>query len=225
MKRILLSLIPILLICFLLVPGVKAQEKKAEKRIKIVRVDENGKKVVIDTLVTDDMELEDLDLPEDIKIRKYKGDKSGLIVSDSDVKGIYITVDEEGKISTDEEKDILIKEGNMVIVEKDDDNIFTIHKVSEDDKGHKFITYTITEGDTVKHKSRIYSVKNKNFSWVIDEDGLADDEMEVIIRSSDEEEVIKIKGDAVIRIVDGKVKIEAGEVSKEMPKKVVKKKK
>jgi len=268
MKRILYSLTIVYSLGLLLMPNIQAQEdKKIEKKVKIVTVDENGKKVVIDTVLTGDMDLEDLDLPEGIKI--HKKDNYRLYITDDDAKSIYVTVDEKGDISTEEDEDIFhIKKGNVMILKKGEGDVFTIHETIDGDKDvHKVIAYTICDGDTIKKEVRAYEGKHKNIAWVsaggdedihihegnifikkgdkdsvtimikVDESGkekvktleimkddLEDDEKEIIILSAEGEEHIKIKGDAIIKIVDGKVKVEAGEASKELEKKIVKKK-
>lgn len=212
MKRIILSLSVAFTLCFILMPGLLAQEKKTEKRVKIITVDENGKKVVIDTVLTGDIDLEDLDLPAGIKI--FEKDKRGVIIKGEKAKNIFVTVDEKGDIMSDEDEDILhIKKGKVMVIEKDDDD------------DHEFIQYIIADGDTIKKKARIYSDKHKSYAWVSAVDDLDDDETEITIRSAHEEEVIKIKGDAVIRIVDGKVKVEAGEAAREVEREIIKKKK
>ena len=263
MKRIILALTILYLFCFLFIPPVQAQEKKTEKKIKIVTVDENGKKVVIDTVLTGDMNLEDLDLPEGIIIQKK--DDHSLIVTGDDTKNIYVTIDEKGdiltidekgNISTKEDEDIFqIKKGNVMILKKGEGDTFTIYETSDkDEEDHKVVVYTISEGDTIKKEARMYAGKHENIAWVseggdedihihdgkvfiekgdkntkafiisVDESGkekvknigimkgsLDEGEKEIIIRSSEGEEIFKIKGDVVIKIQGDKVKVEKEE--------------
>ena len=170
MKRIIPALAIIFLFCFLFIPPVQAQEKKIEKKIRIVTVDENGEKVVIDTVLTGDLNLEDLNLPEGIKILK-KGDHS-IIVTGDDAKSIYVTVDEKKDISAEEDEDIFhIKKENVMIMRKGEGDTFTIYKtIDEDEDGHKVVVYTISEGDTIKKEARMYTGKHQNIAWVSEGD-------------------------------------------------------
>lgn len=222
MKRILINLSLVIILSFFIVPGTSAQEKEVEKRIKIVTVDEDGKKVVIDTILTGDMDLEDLDLlPDNIKVHSKENHR------------IYITSDD----SEDHEDLIHVKEGNVVIMKKGEGDVFSIYSTDlSDEGGHKIMTWTIVDGDTIKKEAKAYTGKSGSFAWVSSGDekiktidlstnDLEDDEKEIIIYSSDGHEKIKIKGDAVISIVDGRVKIESGEATREVEREVIKKKK
>lgn len=221
MKRIIPILTVLYLFCFLIIPPVQAQEKEIEKKIRIVTVDENGKKVVIDTVLTGDIDLEDLDLPEGIIIQK-KGDHS-IIVSDEDTKSIYVTIDKEGDISAD--KDIhnvviyTIAEGDTIKKEArayagKHENIAWVSTGDSEDiqiiEGQLFIR----KGDK-DSKAIIISVdesgKEKVKSIGISKGHLDEGEKEIIIRSAEGEEIFKIKGDVVIRIEGDKIKVEKEE--------------
>lgn len=251
MKRILPALTIIYLFCFLFIPPLQAQEKKTEKKIRIVRVDENGKKVVLDTVLTGDINLEDLDLPAGIKIHKM-GDHSFYVKGDG-AKTISVIIDEEGDISAEEGEDLFhIKKENVMVMKKGED-------------GHKVFVYTISEGDTVQKVARMYADKHKNIALVsaghdedihihegkvfikkgdedakafiisVDEsgkekvktidiikEGLDEDEKKIIIRSAGGEEIFKIKGDVVIKIQGDKIKVEKEEKSVKENKKIKK---
>ncbi len=237
-------------------PPVQAQEKKIEKNIKIVTVDENGKKEVIDTVLTGDINLEDLDLPEGIVIKKI--DDHSIIVTGDDAKSIHVTIDEKGDISAGEDEDIFhVRKENVMIMKKGEGDTFTIYEtIDKDEDGHGVVVYTISEGDTIKKEARMYAAKHENIAWVsegddedihihegkvfikkgdkdakafiisVDESGkekiksigimnddLDEGEKVIIIRSDEGEEIIKIKGDAVIKIQGNKIKVEKEEKS------------
>ena len=189
MKRIIPALTIIYLSCFLSIPPVQAQEKKIEKKIRIVTVDENGKKVVIDTVLTGDMNLQDLNLPEGIKIQK-KDDHSFFVTGD-DAKSIYVTIDEKGDISTEEDEDIFhIKKENVMIMKKGKGDTFTIYEtLDKDEDGHEVVVYTISEGDTIKKEARMYAGKHENIAWVSagDDEDIHIHEGKVFIKKGDED--------------------------------------
>jgi len=223
MKRIIPAFTGLYLFCFLLIPPIQAQEKEIEKKIKIVTVDENGKKVVIDTVLTGDIDLEDLDLPEGIIIQKK--DDHSIIVSDQDAKSIYVTIDKKGDISADKDihkvvvytvakGDTIKKEArvyagkheNIAWVSAGDDEDIHIHEgkvfIRKGDKDARAFIISVDE-----------SGKEKVKSIGISKGHLDEGEKEIIIRSSEGEEIFKIKGDVVIKIQGDKIKVEKEEKS------------
>lgn len=82
MKRIKV-LIPVVLILLISFPSVIAQEKKVEKKIKIVIDDNSGKRVLIDTLFNDDGSADSLKLKngEVVYLRRNSHDDKDFAVS------------------------------------------------------------------------------------------------------------------------------------------------
>lgn len=225
------------LLSFLIIPASLAQEKESGKRIKIITMDESGEKIIIDTTISVHLNMEDLDLPENLKdiFIHIDGEKIHKFHHEGGEHGSYFY------ISSDcDDKDIHIHKSEKVVMKEYDGDVFTIIETNKDDGDTKLISsYTIVDGDTVIKEYRTVSVSNtgENYVWVSSDDNkekneiniyrssdndLDDDEKEIIVISSGNKEHIKIKGDAVIRIIDGKVKIEKNEGEE---KTVVKKKK
>lgn len=202
MKRI-LQLISFSIITMLLTAPIASGqeenvEKKVEKRVKIVTVDKDGNKVVLDTTITDETDLSEI-YPEffkknNVKImskdktNKWKSeDGSVYIMKSGDGESFSFYSDDKGNIS---------KEKNVHIIKKGDGETFSIVKVGEGDEDELHEVY-VTIDD-----------KNKKNVWVSKDQEVEDGKVHIIIRSKGEVEEMVIDGDAVITIKDGKVTME-----------------
>lgn len=164
MRRKSLQIILISLVLLLSGSALVAQEKRVEKRIKIVTVDENGQRIETDTIITED------------------GDRKTIYVGHGGEKMVW-TVIKSDKDPGEHKKGIYIT-GN------DGDRSFTI-----------------TESDSVVWTDDDMEIDEELFiSSHLEEPG--EGESIITIRSSGGFETMKIKGDAIITIKDGAVKVE-----------------
>jgi ABC-type Na+ efflux pump permease subunit len=76
MNRILLTTISAFILCLLPLSMVIGQGEKSEKKIKIVVIDDSGKKVVIDTLLKDNGNIDSLILKDGKETRKMEDPKN-----------------------------------------------------------------------------------------------------------------------------------------------------
>lgn len=165
MKRKSIQITLISLVVLLSGSALVAQEKRVEKRIKIVTVDENGQRVETDTIITAD------------------GDKKTIYVGHGGEKMVWTVIKSDKDHPGEHRKGIYI-------IGKDGDKSFTI-----------------TGSDSVVWTDDDMEIDEEMFiSSHLEEPG--EGESIITIRSSDGFETMKIKGDAIITIKDGSVKVE-----------------
>ena len=159
-------------------------EKKIVKRVKIVTIDENGERTVIDTTVTGDTDLETLDLGEGVKwvhssSTGKKGEKResvNIVKKGGGEVYTIISIDEDHKAHKDIHKDMThfkhhgeeIEEGQSHIIIRskgevtdlviDGDAVITIKDGKVNVEGEKVTIDTIVmkkgEGKVVKEKKQ-----------------------------------------------------------------------
>lgn len=248
MKRNLLIVLIAAMVLVIIAPSSFAQEENTEKslkkRVKIVKVDEKGEKVIIDTILTGDMDMEGIEAVEGIHIKK--GDGTTWTIEDGNV--FIMKKGDRHKYSfySDDEGEVIEKEG-VIVVKTDDGKTFSVIEIDEDDEdAMKNIMIEIDEdvihsrgehiimkaGKNSNHAFIVASDKkgNKNLEWVSEDDNLKEGQTHIVIRSKNEVQDLIIEGDAVITIKDGEVKMEGDTIKSDISKekgdsKVVKKKK
>lgn len=248
MKRNLLITLIAAIVLMIIAPASFAQEENIEKtvkkRIKVVTVDEKGNKVIIDTTLTGDIDLDELELGEGISI--LKSDESKWTIEDGNV---FIMKKGDGhkyKFYSKDDNNVIDKEG-VIIVRSDDGHTFSVVEIDDDDiDSMKNIHVEIDEdiihskGEHIimkagKNSNHTYIVKtdkkgDAELAWVYDGNELEEGQTHIVIRSKNEVQDLLIEGDAVITIKDGKAKMEGDTIKKDLhqekgEKKVVKKKK
>ncbi len=167
MKRI-LQLISFSIIAILLTAPIASGqeenvEKKVEKRIKIVTVDKDGNKVVLDTTITDDTDLSEI-YPEFFKennvkimskdkINKWKSEDGSIyIMKSGDGESFSFYSDDKGNIG---------KEKNVHIIKKGDGETFSIVKVGEGDEDELHTKHKKGEEKVLKEVQKKKVVKKK----------------------------------------------------------------
>ena len=251
MKRNLLLIISSFLMVFLLSPALIAQEenveKKIEKRVKIVKVDENGKKVEIDTVLSGDVDLEEFDFGDGVKVFTSKGDKATkwtteegnvFIMKSGDGENIHVYSKDHNKVF-DEEGVYVIKKGDgktfsiMEVDEESSDKMKKIHVMVDEDVVHTKDGHVIMKTSKGNNHSYVVTIDekgDKDLTWVEEGDKLKEGQTHIIIKSKGEVQDLIIEGDAVITIKDGKVKMEGDAIKMDVMKqegesKVIKEKK
>lgn len=206
MKRNLLIILTSVLVIMILNPAkLNAQEgkeskieKKVEKKIKIVTVDESGEKTVIDTIIRDVSDPEIIHIGKgavwimdtDIDHKSFKT-KEGeyIVISDDKDSFSIVTSDEESegeqiKLKMHIDKNhIYTKDGNVI-------------RKSSGNEDHSYMVITSDDGEN-------------NHTWLEKPGKLKDGQAHIVIRTNNEVEDFIIDGDAVITIKDGKVKIDS----------------
>jgi hypothetical protein len=215
MKRTIISLtiiFTLILTTQVTIGQEKNIEKKIERRVKIVTIDENGQKVVIDTIYHGDFDEEEL-------ISKMGN-------------AMVLSIDE---------KDISVEsgEGNLFVVKKGDGNVFMVKSKSDNDSmvwvdkehgemdigthGQTKIFITEDENEAHSHNSVTKSGNEKEifitvdksddsgkkFMMKVDAKELGENERVITIKSADSVEEFIIKGDATITIKDGNLEVES----------------
>lgn len=251
MKRNLLTAVSSLLMIFLLSPALLAQEenveKKIEKRIKIVKVDEDGKKVEFDTIITGDMDLEELEFGEGIKVVTTTTGKDGSWTSKKGNVFIMKSGDGENVHVFSKDHNKLIEKDGVFVVKKGDGESFSIVEIDEE-SGDKMKNIHISIDEDVVHtkdghvfmksskgegSSYFITVDEKGdnaLTWIEEDEKLKEGQSHIIIRSNGEVQDLIIEGDAVITIKDGRVEMEGDAIKMDVMKekgdsKVMKKKK
>ena len=83
-----------LLVCFLVLPALSAQETKTVKNIKVILVDDEGKKTVIDTLINDGTMSDTIKL-RDGKVIVIDDNTTGSVQSKGGTENISVTVNSD----------------------------------------------------------------------------------------------------------------------------------
>lgn len=225
----------------------KEVEKKIEKRVMIVTVDDSGKKTVIDTTILDDSDLEKLI------------HKDGMEWTSEDEGGIKTIKTKDGNvfvISGDDKAEFHVyskgdnkaigEDGSVYVIKKGDKDSFSIISIDEEDGGEEkkmniFIDENVVhtkdgklimKSSSAKGHSYIMKVTDdgeKTVKWIEKDQNLKEGQVHIVISSNNEVEDLIIDGDAVITIKDGKVKVDSEglkmNIKEEGEKKVVKEKK
>ena len=167
MKRIFTIVSSVFIMCLIPFSMLNAQEKKTEKKIKIVIADESGTKVVIDTL------MKDCAMGDSISMKDGKHCKIYVISDDNDSgsKGDvqYRVISRSSKGDGDKDRFIYINEGKTS--GKETDKTFNVY-VNSDDKesaGEKTryviakdgMVMTVEGSDEEKAKDLIKEIENK----------------------------------------------------------------
>lgn len=195
MKRNLTLIITAITALLILSPAVlnaqeekeKEVEKKIERKIRIVTVDKSGEKTIIDTTITGDSDIEEIQLGKGMKwVMEDKGHLNGIKTKE----GNLIIITGEKSEGENEEMEVHIDEN---IIYTKDGNIM---KKSSGREGHTFIVKVDEDGE-------------KEIEWVEQSTPLKDGQVHIVIHSNNEVEELIIDGDAVITIKDGKVMVDS----------------
>lgn len=198
----------------------KGVEKKAEKKVKIVTIDQDGNRTEKDTILKGDATFHVIESGEGYSHKTYTIVKSADSETTGSKKSIYI-MKNDGDTFTITESDSMVwigdgpekYKGERMIVKsgtgEGNDAMVFIAKPGE--KSHSFYIKT-DDGDFVE----------KEIITGFHSEKPAEGETVIILRTSDSEEIMRIKGDAVITIKDGTVKVDnSNEKGKEVIKEEV----
>jgi len=202
----------------------KNVDKKVEKKIKIVTIDEEGNRIEKDTVLKGDATFYVLEsgekgtnsiytIVESDKDGKAGTSKTFTIVKSGEEgnsgskKNVYIMSKDSGGTFTVKESDSLVwvGEGNKIITGEE-----MIVKAG-DGEGNGTMVFISKPGDkshSVYIRTDDGKVIEKEVISGIHSDLPGEGESVIIVRTKDGEEILKIKGDAVITIKDGNVKVE-----------------
>ncbi|TAL62261.1 MAG: hypothetical protein EPN88_13555 [Bacteroidetes bacterium] len=108
MKRIIIIISSAFIICLFPFSHAKAQEKKTEKKIKIIVSDDSGTKVVIDTLLCDGSMNDSIRLKDGKVIYIGHQENDDLLKPDEKTEKIFVTVTSDGKDRKKEYKEITV---------------------------------------------------------------------------------------------------------------------
>ena len=227
MKRIYKIVLLLILTGGVILPPVLGQEKKDERRIKIITTDESGTKTVIDTIFTGDSMPETITLKngkvivlgkpgEDILLRKSAGGKENIIVS--------VTTDDEGETGKEEKIIIMSSDSTEWTAvpdgSKDHFYIYSIARDSEGKPGKKVIIASAGDKNINFTGDKVVVMKGGN---VIRKDG--EKSFSVYVESDDKDanpDATKyvIAKDGIVVTVEGADEAKAKEIVKEIQKKL-----
>jgi hypothetical protein len=184
MKRIPIILSVSLALCFITLTSIRGQETKTEKKIKIVIDDGTGKKVIIDTLMNENSDVETITV----------GDGKMIFISNSDSdddhdgkKHYIVTVTSDDKDSSV----VSVTEGsdNVAVLTNDNDNddpaekkVIVIRKTGDND--------VTLQNDITVHVSSDENSSDERTRFVVAKDGMV-----VTVEGEDEakaKELIKV---------------------------------
>lgn len=195
----------------------KSVEKKTERKVKIVTIDEDGNRIEKDTILKGDVTFHVIESNGDYTHKTYTIVKSMDSETPGSKKSYYIMKNDGDSFTITESDSMVwvgdgpeIHKGERVIVKSGSgegkDAMVMIAKPGE--KSHS--VYIKTDDGNIVEKEIITGIHSEK---------PGEGETVVILRTMDSEEIIKIKGDAVITIKDGTVKVEN---SNEKGKEVIK---
>jgi hypothetical protein len=149
MNRIFKILASSLFVCLIPFSIVIGQEKKCEKKIKIIVADDSGEKVVIDTLMNEGMNNDSISLKDGKVIYLKQARENGHRRKDKGDEYVTVTVTDDGKRSKKIVKEITIMSSDSATcnMSEDCDKIVMYGDSSDFHKKHhgqyKVITKTI----------------------------------------------------------------------------------
>ena len=121
MKRV-LSILTVSMVILLFRPtNLEAQEVKTEKKIKIIVDDGSGKKVIVDTVITDNSDIETINTAEG-KIIWIESEGQDQMKKESKHVTVTVSSDTDSQTSTVEKtRYVVAKDGMVVTVEGEDE--------------------------------------------------------------------------------------------------------
>jgi hypothetical protein len=156
MKRILIAISLVFITCLMPFTFVKGQEKKTEKKIKIIVSDNSGTKIIVDTLISDGSMNDSIKLKNgEVIYLNHSGD-GDMVKHHGKAEKIYVTVSSEGKENEKEENemdkklDVYIDSDNESAVEK------TRYIIAKDG-----MVVTVESSDEAKAKELITEIEKK----------------------------------------------------------------
>jgi hypothetical protein len=217
MKKISSIFITALTICLLPYSIVSGQEKKNEQKIKIVIDDGSGKKVVIDTLIKDDLSNDSIVLKDGkvITIRDIDND-----TKDNGQKDVIVTVTSDADGTNKITKEITVFSSDSL--EKSDDGKhgkIYVYNNTKTEGGH-YSVVTSTSGADVKKGERIVYINEVN-----DPDKESDKTFDVFVSTDDKNSEVEmtryvIAKDGMVVTVEGNDEVKAKELIKEIENKM-----
>lgn len=139
MNRIFKTITISLFVCLIPFSIVLGQEKKCEKKIKIIIADDSGTKVIIDTLMNEGMNNDSICLKDGKVIYLRQARENGHKRKDRGDEYVTVTVTDDGKRSKKIVKEITIVSSDSAIcnISEDCDKIVTYGDSSDFHKNHK----------------------------------------------------------------------------------------
>jgi hypothetical protein len=185
MKRILRIIFSAFIICIIPFSMVAGQEKKIEKKIKIVVADGSGTEIVIDTLLKDGTMNDSIKLKDGMVV--FVGDEADLGNRDCH-KHVFVTVSDDGKNTRKEVKEITIVISDSVTWQEagDDGNIYVYSDSKAPEgktRGHnKVVTWSEKDGNwqgekviIIKDGKVIDREGGESFTYTIQTDSMESD--------------------------------------------------
>lgn len=123
MKKILPILTASVVILLFLPVNLEAQEVKTEKKIKIIIDEGSGKKVIIDTVITDNSDIETIKTA-DGKIIRISSDSKDLEAKGAGThleKSYNVIVTSDDEATVEKTRYVVAKDGMVVTVEGEDE--------------------------------------------------------------------------------------------------------
>lgn len=190
----------------------KEIEKKIEKRVMIVTVDESGEKTVIDTTILEDSDLEKV-LHKDGMVWVGKDDKNMKTIKTKDGNVFIFSGDDKAKFSVYSKGDNKAagEDENVYVIKKGDKDSFSIISINDEDLAHTKDGNIIMKSSSGKGHSYMVKVSEDGeeaVKWIEKDQKLKEGQVHIVISSNNEVEDLIIDGDAVITIKDGKVKVD-----------------
>jgi hypothetical protein len=222
MKRILITISSVFIICLIPFSFINAQEKKTEKKIKIIVSDDSGTKVIVDTLIIDGSMNDSIKLKNGEVIYLNNSGDEKIVKPLGKAERIFVTVSSDGKENQ--------KEANEFTVIYSDSS-----DMSENGEHSKIyvISDDINSGDTknVHYKVVSKSLKNSEGNDRIiyfNDSKSSDKEMDKkfdVYSDSDEESGVEktryvIAKDGMVVTVESSDEARAKELIKEIEKKL-----
>ena len=167
MYRIVKVVLSALILCFIPISIVSAQDKKSEEKIKIVVDDGSGQKVVIDTLINGE------NVPDSIRLKDGKvifihhpGSEANIKLSGGSGH-VFVAVSDDGKESKEEVKTITIISSDSAGLKKTikGNNVFIYNNSKESDRKTSYViakdgmVVTVESNDEAKAKELISEIE------------------------------------------------------------------
>jgi len=191
MKRIDKTLLLILFIFSIPLAMASGQEKKTEKKIKIVVDEGSGEKILLDTVLTGTSLFESIELKDGKVIYIGKPEMDYKFMTEGDKIIVSVAADEDGKKHKEKRIFIASSGDNMTEWIDEDGIIVKDGKIIKKEGGHTFSIIMETDEDDDTDVTK----------YIIAKDGVV-----VTVESDDEE-----KAKEIIKVIENKLGVESDE--------------
>lgn len=222
MKRILITISSVFIICLIPFSFTNAQEKKTEKKIKIIVSDDSGTKIIIDTLISDGSGNDSIKLKNgEVIYLNHSGD-GDMVKHHGKAEKIYVTVSSDGKENQEEPNEFTVIYSDSAYVSENGEHS-KIYVISDDKNSvdTKNVHYRIVS-ESSKHNEgndRIIYINNGKSS-----DKEMDNKFDVFIGSDEKSGAEKtryvIAKDGIVVTVESSDEARAKELIKEIENKL-----